>query len=161
MLMLAMTLALTLTANMAKADDSDDYLDAMAAYQNGDYATAFKLFKSSADQGHLFAQYNLGVMYRFGEGVIEDYKEAAKWYHLAADQGLADAQHHLGVMYQNGHGVLQDNKKAHMWYNIARSRGSYWVHYNIKSISRWMTPADISKAQDMARQCLASDYQDC
>ena len=34
MLMLAMTLALTLSANMARADDFDDGL---VAYHNGDY----------------------------------------------------------------------------------------------------------------------------
>jgi hypothetical protein len=54
MLMLAMTLALTLTANMVRADDFDD---AAVAYRNGDYATAFKLFKPFADQGDSDAQF--------------------------------------------------------------------------------------------------------
>ena len=71
MLMLAMTLALTLTASMARADD---WYEAWAAYQSGDYATAFNLLKSLADQGDADAQYNLGLMYAKGEGVLQDKK---------------------------------------------------------------------------------------
>ena len=55
MLMLAMTLALTLTANMAKADD---FYDATVAYQSGNYVTAFNLFKPLAEQGDAEAQFN-------------------------------------------------------------------------------------------------------
>ena len=156
--MLAMTLALTLTANMARADDSDD---AAAAYLSGDYATAFKLNKPLAEQGNAVAQYNLGVMYAKGKGVIENDKKAVRWYRLAADQGNAKAQNNLGVMYHNGEGVLQDNKKAHMWYNIARANGNDTADDNIKSITRRMTTDEISEAQDMAERCLASNYQDC
>tara|TARA_B110000305_G_C19035619_1_gene445800 strand:+ start:375 stop:584 length:210 start_codon:yes stop_codon:yes gene_type:complete len=38
-----------------------------------------------ATQGNAFAQYNLALMYRKGEGVPKDDKEAVKWYRLAAD----------------------------------------------------------------------------
>jgi len=56
MIILAMTLALTLTANIAKAEG---WADAAAAYRNGDYATAFKLFRPITEQGHASAQYNI------------------------------------------------------------------------------------------------------
>jgi TPR repeat protein len=162
-LMLAMTLALTLTANMARADDFDD---ARAAYYDGDYATAFKLIKPLAEQGDASAQFNLGVMYAKGEGVIENDKKAVKWFRLAAEQGDAEAQNNLGTMYHNGEGVLQDNKKAHMWYNIARANGEKeHAADNIERLTGGifsrMAPADISEAQDMAERCLASNYQDC
>jgi TPR repeat protein len=38
------------------------------------------------------AQYNLGIMYENGEGVVQDYAEAHKWLNLAAAQGNKDAQ---------------------------------------------------------------------
>ena len=60
--------------------------------------------------GDLDAQYNLGVRYENGLGVIQDYKNAATWYRLAAEQGHANAQYNLGAMYTNGQGVLQDYK---------------------------------------------------
>ncbi|MDA7635388.1 sel1 repeat family protein, partial [Alphaproteobacteria bacterium] len=115
----------------------------------------------AAEQGIADAQYNLGQMYQLGEGVRKDDEEAVRWYRLAADQGYAEAQFNLGVMYANGEGVLQDNKKAHMWWNIARSNGHAKADHNIEIITQRMTPADIAEAQDMARQCLASNYKDC
>ncbi len=148
---------------MTRADDWDDALyDAAVAYTNGDYTTAFNLFKPLAEQGNADAQFRLGFMYHTGEGVLQDYREAMKWYRLAAEQGHAGAQHNLGVMYHNGEGVKKDNKKAHMWYNIARANGDDQAGDNIKRLTEGiypsMTQADISKAQDMARQCLASNY---
>jgi len=78
------------------------------AYNRGDYETALKKFLPLAEQGDAAAQFNLGKMYRKGQGVSLDYAEAMKWYRLAADQGRAAAQNNLGGMYAEGRGVLQD-----------------------------------------------------
>ena len=42
--------------------------DADSAYKRADYATAMRLLRPLADQGHAGAQYNLGVMYGNGRG---------------------------------------------------------------------------------------------
>jgi TPR repeat protein len=44
-----------------------------------------------AEQGDADAQYNLGMSYRDGQGVLQDYKAAVRWFRLAAEQGLAAA----------------------------------------------------------------------
>ena len=44
------------------------------------------------------AQFHLGVMYHYGEGVPQDYGEATRWYWLAAQQDHPDAQYALGDM---------------------------------------------------------------
>jgi TPR repeat protein len=93
--------------------------------------------------------------------VIADDKEAVKWYRKAANQGDARAQFDLGNMYLSGEGVLQDDKKAYMWWSVARANDDDKADHNIKSIIQRMTPADIATAEDMARQCLASNYRDC
>jgi len=158
-IILMLALMLTLTANMAKADDFSDGLE---AYNNGDYITALGLLKPLAETDHAIAQYSLGVMYDIGDGVLQDDKEAAKWYRMAAEQGLAQAQFNLGNMYANGYGLLQDHKRAHMWWNISRSNGENEnAGDNIEIISRIMPPSDILKAQDMARKCVDTGYQDC
>ena len=79
-----------------------------AAAQSGDFATALKEWQPLAEQGNAIAQYNLGMIYQNGYGVIQDYAEAVKWYRLATEQGHADAQYNLGVMYESGNGVVQD-----------------------------------------------------
>ena len=44
----------------------------------------FEFWKRSAEKGNVFGQYNLGVMYDQGNGVLEDDKEAVKWLRKAA-----------------------------------------------------------------------------
>ncbi len=155
---LLMVSLLTCAGGVAIAQDYDAGLK---AFQAGDFQTALKEWKPLADQGHAYAQNNLGWMYASGEGVVEDDAEAAGWYRLAADQGHAGAQLNLGVMYANGEGVLQDNVTAHMWFNIAGANGDEDGRDNREIIERKMTPADISEAQKRARICMASNYTDC
>ena len=77
----------------------------------------------NATAGNVNAQYNLGMMYRYGEGVPQDYAEAMKWLRLAADQGVAEAQHRIGQMHHNGEGVPQDYAEAVKWYRLAADQG--------------------------------------
>ena len=45
----------------------------------------------TAAQGKAEAQFNLGVMYKKGQGVPQDYAQAYMWVNLAAAQGVEDA----------------------------------------------------------------------
>ena len=96
-----------------------DYEDGHAALQRGDYAVAHKEFLRLAKEGHASAQYNLGFLYDYGEGVQQDLSEAAKWYRKAAEQGLAQAQFSLGIMYESGTGVSRDLARSYKWYGVA------------------------------------------
>lgn len=49
-------------------------------------------FRKAAEQEHLWAQHNLGVLYEKGKGVKPDLAEAYKWYNLAAVHGLTYAE---------------------------------------------------------------------
>ena len=150
---LLMVSLLTCAGGVAIAQDLDAGLKAAQA---GDFQTALKEWKPLADQGHAYAQYNLGIMYANGYGVPEDDAEAVRWYRLAADQGHAGAQYNLGLKYANGEGVLQDNVTAHMWFNIAGANGDEDGRDNREKIEWKMTPADISEAQKRARIYMAS-----
>ena len=100
-------------------------------------------------------------MYDNGLGVPDNDKTAVNWYTLAAEQGDADAQSNLGYMYSNGEGVLTDNRRAYMWYSLGSYNGSEAASINKDIRAKQMTPADISKAQDMSSRCLESNYTDC
>ena len=178
-----------------------DFAKGLAAAERGDYTTALKEWRPLAEQGNPDAQYNLGIMYRHGEGVTQDYKEAIKWLKLAAEQGNASAQSNLGAiydqglgitqdssaafkwfklaaesgngysrfilgeMYQQGRGVTRDYIRAHMWWNIAASEelatGLELARRELVKIQKDMTPAEVSKAQQLARECVAKNYKDC
>ena len=108
-----------------------DFDKGLTAAQNGDFATAFKEWTPLAEQGLAKAQFNLGVMYEYGDGVPQDYKEAVRLYRLAAEQGYARAQFNLGVMYEYGHAVPQDYTKAVRLYRLAAEQGFADAQYNL------------------------------
>ena len=93
------------------------------SYNDGDYATALQEWKPLAEQGYAFAQYNLGILYEYGNGVPKDYVEAVKWYRLSAEQGYAISQYSLGLMYSNGYGVLKDKAEAVKWWRLSAEQG--------------------------------------
>ncbi len=101
------------------------------AYQSGDYAMALQIMRELADQGDAVAQFNLGAMYRKGEGVPQDYAAAVEWYRKAADQGNVAAQHNLGNLYHFGNGVAQDYSAALRWYRKAADQGDADAQFNI------------------------------
>ena len=90
-----------------------------------------------------------------------DYAAAVSIWTSLAEQGDADAQESLGYMYHSGDGVLQDYKMAHMWFNIAASLGDKSAAKSREIIEKKMSSSDISKAQDLARQCVKKKYKGC
>ena len=104
---------------------------------------------------------SLGWMHDTGRGAPKDRKTAVKWYKLAAEQGHAFAQGQLGLMYAWGRGVLKDYIYAHMWGNIAATNGNKLGAKLRDDFEKKMTPADISTAQKLARECVRKKYKGC
>lgn len=86
---------------------------------------------------------------------------AVRLYRLAVEQGNAAAQFGLGVMYWGGRGVLKDQVLAHMWLNIASANGDADAREARDGLEGDMTRAEIARATELARACMASNYQDC
>ena len=84
-----------------------------------------------AEQGDASAQYNLGKMYRFGQGVPQDYGKAVEWYRKAAEQDHAQAQFNLGVVYYFDRGVPQDYTKAAEWFRKAAEQGQVDAQFTL------------------------------
>ena len=71
------------------------YQFARALAKSKEFAEAAEWYKKSADQGYVQAQYSLGDVYEFGEGVQVNYVLAQNWYKKAADQGYTHATDRL------------------------------------------------------------------
>ena len=140
---------------------SGDFQKGLDAAQRGDYTTALKEWTSLAEQGDAKAQFNLGIMYERGQGVLQDYKTAVKWYILSAEQGYAKAQYNLGVMYALGQGVIEDKVYAHMWVNLASLNGFEMVEKINELLIENMTPSQIQEAQKLAIECVKKNYKGC
>ena len=63
-----------------------------------DYRQAFIRLKPEAKKGQPDAQYAVGYMYYYGQGVVENRKKAWYWIAKAAKAGQPDAIHALKIL---------------------------------------------------------------
>lgn len=157
-ILLGITLSMLLGNGLVVAADLNKGLK---AYESGDFKTALAEWAPLAEQGIAEAQYNIGSMYARGLGVPRNDQAAVKWFTLAAEQGDLIAQNVLGFMYRKGNGVVSDYLRAYMWYDLGAFNGSKRATENKEWLSKKLTPAQIAKAQEMSKRCLASNYADC
>jgi len=111
--------AVILTLSLAAPAPAASLEDAVVAYRKGDYANALQLYRPLAEQGLAVAQFNVGLMYDMGQGVLQNHGEAVKWYRLAADQGRPDAQYQLGHLYYKH----EQYAEAAKWFRLAADQG--------------------------------------
>ena len=117
-----LTLSLLLASGVAVAS-AGDFNKGLKALAAGDFKTVLAEWIPLAEQGHVIAQNNLGVMYANGNGVLENDKTAAKWLTLATEQGFAEAQYELGGMYARGEGVPANAKTALKLLTLSAEQG--------------------------------------
>jgi TPR repeat protein len=82
-----------------------------------------------------------------------------KWYTRAAKQGNVSAQNNLGWLYSKTTTQFHSETKAYMWWVIAAQNGSQKALENMVRMETRLVPDNISKAQNMGKKCLQSDYQ--
>ena len=116
-------LTLLISTSLAFSTFGGQFEDAVFAYERGDYAKAYRLFKPLAEQGVPAAQYNLGLMYADGLGVPQDHVLAHMWINLATSRYPASEKEK-----QEGAAKIRD---------LAASM---------------MTPAQIAEAERLARE---------
>lgn len=126
-----------------------------------DHKEAVAWFRKAAEQGDVTGINTLAFMYYTGQGVEKSYKEAVNLYRKAAEQGSGVALDNLGHAYENGEGVIQNYVYAHMWYNIAVSEGYENLTKRRDVLTNKMSAADVSKAQELARECVKKQYKGC
>jgi len=102
-----------------------------------------------ADRVHQFQQFLL-------VGCVGPVKSA-----FAPGRGGVNAMYDLGLRYALGQGVAKDLTHAYMWWDIAASQGNEDAKRKRNIIEEQMTSAEVSKAQELARECVAKDYKDC
>ena len=65
--------------------------EGIRSFQVQNYRQAFVRLKPEADKGQPDAEYAIGYMYYYGQGVVEDRKKAWYWITMAAKAGQLDA----------------------------------------------------------------------
>ncbi|MEZ5831304.1 MAG: tetratricopeptide repeat protein [Dongiaceae bacterium] len=125
------------------------------AYIKGDFPSAVPIFARLADLGHPVAEWLMGNIYFFGQGIPKDYAKARAMFEAAADQGYFAAFAPTAQMYFQGLGVPADPSKAYYWYNIAAaqlpdSAERTDLMKRRESVAAALTPAQVEAAQKRA-----------
>lgn len=101
-----------------------DIDDAVHAMREGNFAEAYCILRTHAEDGDPEAQYNIGWMYLNGYGLAINDSLALEWWQRASDQGYVDATFSMAMLYSLGEGqVNKDMDKAIDLYLLAAQEG--------------------------------------
>lgn len=75
--------------------------EGIKSFQVQDFRQAFIRLRPEAEKGNPEAQYAVGYMYYYGQGVIEDRRKAWYWITAAAKKGHQDAKAAMMVLQKN------------------------------------------------------------
>lgn len=151
-----------------EGDPEAQYSLANVCYRAKNPSEGANWLLKAAEQGHIRAQCDLGVMYHKGFGVDQSYEDCLRWHRMAANQGDALAQHNLGSL--NGKGfrlkgvsffdragfafmkATQDFVEAYKWFSLAGARGHRRSLTDRAIIKKRMSPAQIEKAERLVEE---------
>jgi TPR repeat protein len=88
-----------------------------------DSVSGFTLLMHAAANGHIAAEYDVGLCFRDGLGCEKNEPAAIDFLLQSAFHGYAPAQHALGDCFYVGKGVDADPMQAVMWYERAAKQG--------------------------------------
>lgn len=110
------------------------------------YLEAAKWFQKAAAQGDAEAEYELGILYSQGYGVLKDERQAVVWLRKAAMGGSRMAQSELGWLYKTGElGVKPDKEEAYFWLQLSTSQNFYhYIDPKAKEVAKQLTAEEVA-----------------
>jgi TPR repeat protein len=122
----------------------------VAAYDQGDYATAYKLW-SSIDDDDVAAMRNVAMLQRKGLGTAKDPKAAEAMFARAAEAGLPTAQADLADMLLKGEAGPPDPKAAQPLLQAAAAANHPIAQYELGQMyeAGTIVPRDMKVARNL------------
>lgn len=95
-----------------------------------DINEAYKMFAKAAEQGHVQAQYNIGISFLTARGISSNFEKYIEWMAKAAKHGHAEAQMSLGNYYFTiSFSDKSAGEKSGNWYLKAAEQGHARAQY--------------------------------
>lgn len=121
-----------------------------------DYREAAYYFRNAADENHLRAAYEYGMLcFRPTGRFRKDFRNAQKYLTQAADGGIAEAQYVLAFMYKSGH-VTRDLPKAVEYFEKAKAQGHSFSAMELASLYQQPEVQNYQRAYECAK--VAADH---
>lgn len=120
------------------------------------FNNALKWFKAAAEQGHVRAMLDIGLLYMFYQEE-KDSLSAVLWIQRAAEHNNAEAQFLLGLMYFSGDSMSKDYTRAYMWWILAAEKGHLIAKQMLQKSLDVITTNQISEAKQMAQKWKPSE----
>jgi TPR repeat protein len=121
-----------------------------------DRAQAAAWYRKSAEQGDPRAQFNLGLMYRYGPGYSPSLDRWVETFEPAPGYARPTAQSNPAAKYNSGSGIPKDYIEAHKWMSLAAARATGDNQRRFAdardSLAKVMTPDQIAEAQKRASE---------
>ena len=126
----------------------------------------FLLIKKLADKGNADAQEVVGENLYLGHGQARNYSESFNYLLKSAIQGNAKAAEWVANYYAWIGVAVQPNPiKAYAWYSISYSQDddgdNEMLKLNEKEFEMKLTSTQLIEAQQLAKKCQESNFQDC
>jgi len=90
----------------------------------------------AAAQGNPRAQFDLGVMYLQGNGVVKNERLAFNYFHKAARKNHSEAKFQMGLCFAQGRGVRKQSQLARYWFKLAAKSGHSKAMVYLASIEK-------------------------
>jgi TPR repeat protein len=126
--------------------------EGIAAYNEGNYATALEHFKEAAERGDPAGKHLLASLYYQGHGVAKDVQRAVALFTEAADAGFRPSQANLALMYSVGDGVQRDPAKAVAYGMRAAEAGDVQSQFNLGQAYRRRRRPGLQAGRDVVPQ---------
>ncbi|RGB24232.1 hypothetical protein C1646_773375 [Rhizophagus diaphanus] len=103
------------------------YFNFLGIHRRKNYEDAFNLFNNASEQGHILAQYYVGICYQFSYGIVKNEKLAMKYFEEVFNKNFSAGAFKISLIHYNE----KDLKMAIYWCEKAANLGHYIAQYNI------------------------------
>jgi TPR repeat protein len=84
------------------------------------YDKALEWYMKVARQGCVVCEYNLGIYYKYGQGVEKNIDTALEWFTKSAEKGFAKGQYEAGRIHYD----KERHDSAFQWFTISALQGN-------------------------------------
>jgi tetratricopeptide (TPR) repeat protein len=84
------------------------------------YDKALEWYMKGARQGCVVCEYNLGIYYKYGQGVEKNIDTALEWFTKSAEKGFAKGQYEAGRIHYD----KERHDSAFQWFTISALQGN-------------------------------------